>query len=73
MGLRRGILLFVAALLAGCAQTPAPRAELLETTWRPVEIGGTGATASYRIIAASLELRDAEGKLRIRLEARKSQ
>jgi copper homeostasis protein (lipoprotein) len=36
-------------------------------------VAALGATASYRIIAASLELRDAEGKLRIRLEARKSQ
>jgi heat shock protein HslJ len=36
-------------------------------------VAALGATASYRITAASLELRDAEGKLRIRLEARKSQ
>jgi copper homeostasis protein (lipoprotein) len=36
-------------------------------------VAALGATASYRVNAASLELRDAEGKLRIRLEARKSQ
>jgi heat shock protein HslJ len=33
-------------------------------------VAALGATASYRIIAESLELRDAAGKLRIRLEAR---
>jgi putative lipoprotein len=144
MGLRSGVLLLIAALVAGCAGTSpsqaASRAELLETYWRPAEIDGNpvrlqpgarephlvlhkegsrlrgyagcnsmsggyvlqgealrfgpmamtrraclgdggndlesafvaalGATTSYRIIAESLELRDAAGKLRIKLEAR---
>ena len=33
-------LVLVAALLAGCAGAPAPRAELTGTYWRPVEIDG---------------------------------
>jgi heat shock protein HslJ len=147
MELRSGVLLSIAALVAGCAGAPAPQTavstELLGTYWRPVEIEGKQvpqhpgtrephivmakegnrlsgyagcnnmaggytlsgdslrfgpmamtrracigdganqletaflaaleATASYRIIAKSLELRDKAGKLRTRLEARKSQ
>ena len=37
---RSGALVLVAALIAGCAGAPAPRAELTGTYWRPVEIDG---------------------------------